>query len=104
MQQRTRRHLQHPGCGHGNLIDWNGSARRERCPPRHTCGPPARRPSPPAPVLVRDDVDRDVIASALLRHRDAGDELADSIDMLSINPEARRKVVRMLAKVDAAGR
>jgi hypothetical protein len=23
MQQRTRRHLQHPGCGHGNLIEGN---------------------------------------------------------------------------------
>jgi hypothetical protein len=32
-------------------------------------------------VLVEADVDRDVIASALLRYRDAaGDELADIID------------------------
>jgi hypothetical protein len=35
--------------------------------------------------VVRDDVDRDVIASALLRHRDdAGDELADIIDSLTM--------------------
>ena len=55
-------------------------------------------------VLVRDDVDRDVIASALLRYRDpAGDELADIIDPLTMYPEARRKVVRMLAEIDAAG-
>ncbi len=53
-------------------------------------------------VLIGDQADRDTAAMALLRYRDAaGDELADIIDMLSINPEARRKVVRMLAEVDA---
>jgi hypothetical protein len=45
-----------------------------------------------------------VIASALLRYRDeAGDELADIIDLLTMHPDARRKVVRMLAEIDAAG-
>ena len=45
-----------------------------------------------------------MIASALLRFRDeAGDEMADIIDMLTINPDEWRKVVRMLAEIDAAG-
>jgi hypothetical protein len=53
-------------------------------------------------VLIGDDADRDVIASALLRYRDAaGDELADIIDSLTMYPDARRKVVRMLAEIDA---
>ncbi len=55
-------------------------------------------------VLVRDDVDREVIASALLRYRDdAGDELADIIDSLTMYSDARRRVTRMLAEIDAAG-
>jgi hypothetical protein len=46
---------------------------------------------------------RDEIVSALLRHRDTpGDELADIIDTLTMYPDARRKVVRMLAEIDAA--
>ena len=53
-------------------------------------------------VLVRDNVDRDVIASALLRYQDpAGDELADIIDSLTMYPHARRTVVRLLAQIDA---
>jgi hypothetical protein len=55
-------------------------------------------------ALVGDQGDRDAIASALLSYRDeAGDEMADIIDMLTINPDERSKVVRMLAEIDAAG-
>jgi len=54
-------------------------------------------------VLVEDFEGRNEIAAALLRYRDeAGDELADTIDLLTMYPDARRKVVRMLAEIDAA--
>ena len=53
-------------------------------------------------VLIRDQADRDVIASELLRYRDAaGDELAEIIDTLTMHPEERRKVVRLLAEIGA---
>jgi hypothetical protein len=46
-------------------------------------------------VLIRDQANRDAIASQLLRYRDErGDDWADIIDMLTMHPEARRKVVR----------
>ena len=38
----------------------------------------------------------------LLRYRDAvGDELADIVDMLTMHPPERRKVVRPLAEIEA---
>jgi hypothetical protein len=44
-----------------------------------------------------------MIASALLRYRDqAGKELADTVDHLTMNPDARPKVVRLSAEIDAA--
>ena len=53
-------------------------------------------------VLIRDD--RDEIAMELLRYGDAnGDGWADVIDSLTMYPDARRKVVRLLAEIDAAG-
>ena len=53
-------------------------------------------------VFIRDQADRDEIAMQLLRYRDAvGDELADIIDMLTMHPEERRKVVRLLAEIEA---
>jgi hypothetical protein len=53
-------------------------------------------------VLIRDHADRDAIASELMHYRDErGDDSADIIDMLTMYPEARRKVVRMLAEIDA---
>jgi hypothetical protein len=56
-------------------------------------------------VLIRDQADRDVIASELLRYRDsAGDELAEIIDTLTMHPEERRKVVRLLSEIEAAQR
>jgi hypothetical protein len=48
-------------------------------------------------VLIRDQADRDATASDLLRYRDGhGDDWADIIDLLTMYPEARRRVVRML--------
>ena len=46
-------------------------------------------------VLVRDQADRDAIASELLRYRDGrGDDWADIIDFLTMHPDARRRIVR----------
>ncbi len=50
-------------------------------------------------VLILDQPDRDAIASELLRY---GAGWADVIDTLTMYPEARRRVVRMLAEIDAA--
>ena len=51
-------------------------------------------------VLIRDD--RDEIARLLLRYGDAnGDGWADVIDTLPMYPDARRKVVRLLAEIEA---
>ena len=42
-------------------------------------------------------------ASQLLRYRDAnGQDWADIIDMLTMDPDARRQVVRALAEIEAA--
>jgi hypothetical protein len=53
-------------------------------------------------ALILDQSDRDAIATELLRFGDAnGDGWADIIDSLTMHPDARRKVVRMLAEIDA---
>ena len=53
-------------------------------------------------MLIRDQADRDVIATELLRYQDsAGDELAEIIDTLTMHPDERRKVVRLLAEIEA---
>jgi len=45
-------------------------------------------------VLIRDQADRDTIASRLMRYRDeSGQEWADIIDVLTMYPDARRRVV-----------
>jgi hypothetical protein len=50
-------------------------------------------------VLIHDRADRDAIASQLLRYRDElGDGWADIIDVLTMHPEARRQVVRLLGR------
>jgi hypothetical protein len=55
-------------------------------------------------ALIRDQADREAIASQLLRYRDGhGKDWADIIDMLTMYPEARRKVVRLLGELEAAG-
>ena len=54
-------------------------------------------------VLVRDQADRDAIASQLLRYHDErGDGWADIIDMLTMHPEPRRRVARLLAEIEAS--
>jgi hypothetical protein len=55
------------------------------------------------PVLIHDQADRDAVSFQLLRYRDGrGDDWADIIDMLTMDPEARRRVVRLLAEIEAA--
>jgi hypothetical protein len=53
-------------------------------------------------VMIHDQADRDAVSSHLLRYRDGhGDDWADIIDLLTLNPEARRKVVRVLGEIAA---
>jgi hypothetical protein len=52
-------------------------------------------------ALIRDHADRDAIASRLMRYRDQnGQDWADIIDFLTMHPDARRQVVRLLAEID----
>ena len=56
-------------------------------------------------VLIHDQADRDAVTSQLLRYRDGhGDDWADIIDMLTMWPDARRKVVRLLGETQAESR
>jgi hypothetical protein len=52
-------------------------------------------------VLIREHADRDAIASQLLRHDENGQGWADIIDLLSMYPDARRRVVRALGELTA---
>jgi hypothetical protein len=53
-------------------------------------------------VLIHDQADRDAISSQLLRYRDGhGDDWADIIDLLTLHPGARRRVIRALGEIDA---
>lgn len=51
-------------------------------------------------ALILDQPDRDAIAAELLRY---GDGWAEVIDTVTMYPDARRQVVRLLAEIDAAG-
>ena len=54
-------------------------------------------------VLIHDQADREPIASQLMRYRDErGDDWAVIIDMLTMHPEARRKVARLLGEIEAS--
>jgi hypothetical protein len=54
-------------------------------------------------VLIHNQADRDAIAQQLMRYRDQnGNDWADIIDFLTMYPDARRRVVRILAGIDAA--
>ena len=56
-------------------------------------------------VLIHDQADRDAVSSQLLRYRDGhGDDWADIIDYLTMWPDARRKVVRLLGETQAESR
>jgi hypothetical protein len=55
-------------------------------------------------VLIRDQADRDAISSRLMRYRDRNEQdWADIIDFLTMWPDARRQVVRVLGEIDAGG-
>jgi hypothetical protein len=50
-------------------------------------------------VLIRYQADRDAISSRLMRHRDQnGQDWADIIDLLTMHPEVRRKIARLLGE------
>jgi hypothetical protein len=54
-------------------------------------------------ALIHDQADRDANASRLMRYHDEnGQDWADIIDSLTMHPEARRKVARLLAEIDAS--
>ena len=54
-------------------------------------------------VLIRDQVDRNLIAARLLRFRDVrGAAWADLIDELSLDPELRRRCVRLLGELTSS--
>jgi hypothetical protein len=54
-------------------------------------------------VLIHDQEDRDAVTSQLLRYRDGhGDDRADIIDMLTMHPEERRRVARLLGEIEAS--
>lgn len=53
-------------------------------------------------VLIRDQADGDAIASRLMRYRDGhGEDWAAIIDMLTLDSDARRRVVRALGELTA---
>ena len=55
-------------------------------------------------VLIHDPADRDAVSSRLVRYRDErGDDWADIIDFLTMYPDARRQVARLLAEIAADG-
>jgi hypothetical protein len=54
-------------------------------------------------ILIRDQADRDAISSRLMRYRDErGDGWVDIIDTLTMHRDARRRLVRLLAELEAA--
>ncbi len=55
-------------------------------------------------VLIRDQSDRDAIAAELLRYRDErGTAWANLVDQLTLDPELRRRYVRLLGELEASG-
>ena len=59
-------------------------------------------PEHASPFLIHDQSDRYAVSSSLLRYRDGrGDDWADIIDMLTMCPGARRRVIRVLGEIDA---
>jgi hypothetical protein len=53
-------------------------------------------------VLIYDQAERDAIASRLMRYRDQNDrDWAEIIDFLTMSPDARRRVARLLGEIDA---
>jgi hypothetical protein len=54
-----------------------------------------------APPCFHDQTDRDAISSLLLATASERAGLADIIDMLTLHPQARQKVVRLLGEIEA---
>ena len=53
-------------------------------------------------ALILDDRDRDEISERLLRYRDEnGEAWADVLDLLTLDPDARRRVARVLGAIAA---
>jgi hypothetical protein len=58
-------------------------------------------PRIPRDVLIRDQADRDAISSRLMRCRDPnGQDWATSSTFLTVYPDARRGVVRVLGELE----
>jgi hypothetical protein len=54
-------------------------------------------------LSARDQASRDPISSRLMGYRDQnGQDWADIIDFLTMHPEARRQLVRLLAELGAS--
>ena len=54
-------------------------------------------------VLIQDQADPDAIAARLLKYRDErGTVWADLVDRLSLDPELRRRYVRLLEELEAS--
>jgi len=55
-------------------------------------------------LLISDQPERDAIAEQLLRRRTPGtDDLADLIDLLTLDDTSRKRVVRLLGELEASG-
>ena len=53
-------------------------------------------------MLIRDQADRDAIAAQLLRYRDErGTAWANLVDQLSLDPDLRRRYIRLLGELEA---
>jgi hypothetical protein len=90
------------GSGTLQRLESSRRGRRPPCPPRDL-DPKARDDL--RRVLIRDQADRDAISSHLMRYRDEnGQDWADIIDYLTMHPNARRRVARVLGEMEASRR
>jgi hypothetical protein len=54
-------------------------------------------------ALIHDPPNRNAIARSLMRYREQnGQDWADIFDMLTMYPEARRRVARLLGEIEAS--
>jgi hypothetical protein len=71
--------------------------------PVHRASRPQGLSAAPKTPDTRDQADRDAIASSLMRYRDEnGQRWANVIDLLTMYPDARRRVVRLLGEMQTA--
>jgi hypothetical protein len=80
--------------------------RRDRWPTlnaRRSSGPSTPARDDLRRVLIRDQADRDAISSRLMRYRDQnGQDWADIIDFLTMWPDARRRLARILGEIESS--